>query len=401
MSFDPTPRVVELLPRIQAVLDEVAAPIEAELSADTFVSLEPRLEEARAEVKRRGLWAPHLCEELGGIGLSLMEFVHVSERLGWSPIGHYIFNCAAPDTGNMEILHMFGTAEQKERFLEPLARGEIRSCFTMTEPDHAGSNPIWLGTTAVRDGDEYVINGRKWFATAAEGAAFAIAMVQTNPEAEVPYARASMILVPTNTKGFRIVRNLNLMGEPGGGWLSHAEVAYEDCRVPVSNLLGMEGGGFVLAQERLGPGRIHHCMRWIGICERAFDMMCRRLANWEIAPGKPLGSRQILQGYLAECRADISAARLLVLDTAHKIDTVGAKAAKVEISAIKFFVAGVLHKVLDLAIQVHGGLGLLDETPLAFWYRHERAARIYDGADEVHKASVARTILKKYGAKVR
>ena len=252
----------------------------------------------------------------------------------------------------------------------------------------------------VSDGDDYVINGHKWFTTAADGAAFAIVMAVTNPEAESPYARASQIIVPTDTPGFRRVRNIPVMGEVGGGWASHAEIRYDNCRVPQSNLLGKQGSGFTIAQERLGPGRIHHCMRWIGICERSFEMMCAYAARREIAPGKPLATRQTIQNWIAESRAEIDAARLLVLDTARKIDTEGAYQARVQVSVIKFYVAGILQQVIDRAIQTHGALGMTDDTPLAGWFRHERAARIYDGPDEVHKSRVARQIMKQYGVRL-
>jgi alkylation response protein AidB-like acyl-CoA dehydrogenase len=222
-------------------------------------------------------------------------------------------------------------------------------------------------------------------------------MAVTNAEARRPHERASQIIVPTGTPGFRLVRNISIMGEAGEGYFSHAEVVYEDCRVPVANLIGAEGSGFRLAQERLGPGRIHHCMRWIGIAERAFDLMCRRAAERELGPGDALGTRQAVQHWIAESRAEISAARLLTLDAAEKIDRGGARAARVEISTIKFYVAGVLQRVLDRAIQTHGGLGMTDDILLSFWYRHERGARIYDGPDEVHKSLVAREILKGYG----
>jgi len=401
MPYDPTPRVIEIIERIDAFMEEVGAPLEERLyEGITFADLEPDLAEARREVQRRGLWNPHLPEDLGGLGLPLMEFVHVAERLGRSPIGPYLFNFQAPDVGNQELLAEFGTDAQKERFLAPLLRGEIRSCFTMTEPERAGSNPTWLQTTAVRDGAQFVLDGRKWFASSADGAAFAVAMVVTDPEAQ-RHRRASMILVPTDTPGYRLVRNLRVMGDEGSGWMSHGEVVYEDCRVPVENLLGPQGAGFALAQARLGPGRIHHCMRWIGICERAFEMMVERLVTREIAPGESLGTKQILRGYVAECRANIDAARLYVLDTAHKVDTVGAKAARVQVSAIKFFVANVLDDVLDKALQVHGGAGMLDDLPIAFWYRHERAARIYDGADEVHKSYVGRKVLEAWAKGAR
>lgn len=372
-------------------------PLEPILLQRGFDAVAPQLDALRQEVKAMGLWAPHLPPDFGGMGLTLVDFARVSEALGRSPLGHYTFNCAAPDIGNMELLHAHGTAEQQERWLRPLAAGEIRSCFAMTEPEHAGSNPVWMSTTARREGDEYVIDGHKWFTTAAEGAAFTIVMAVTNPDAPKPHQRASQIIVPLDTPGFMIVRNISLMGERGSGWLSHAEVRFEGCRVPVRNRLGEEGAGFALAQERLGPGRIHHCMRWIGICERAFDLMCRYAVSRELAPGRPIAGQQVIQHWIAESRAEIDAARFLVLDAAAKIDRAGAAAARIEISTIKFFVANVLQRVLDRAIQVHGGLGVTDDTVLAFWWRHERAARIYDGADEVHKDVVARHVLRQYG----
>jgi alkylation response protein AidB-like acyl-CoA dehydrogenase len=266
----------------------------------------------------------------------------------------------------------------------------------MTEPGFAGSNPVWMGTAARREGDDYILDGRKWFTSSAEGSAFCVVMAMTD-ESALPHKRASQILVPTDAPGFAIVRNLPVMGEAGEGWMSHAEVQLTGVRVPAANRIGAEGAGFALAQERLGPGRIHHCMRWLGICERAFDLMCSRAAEREISPGEPLGMREIVHAWIAECRAAVDSSRLLVLQTAWRIDREGAQAARDDVSMIKFHVAGVLQMVLDRAIQMHGALGLLDETPLAFWWRHERAARIYDGPDEVHKTSVARRILGRYG----
>ena len=245
------------------------------------------------------------------------------------------------------------------------------------------------------DGDDYVINGHKWFTSAAEGAAFAIVMAITNPQAE-RHSRASQIIVPLDAPGVELVRNISVMGEVGSGWASHAELRYTNVRVPQANLLGPEGQGFAIAQERLGPGRIHHCMRWLGICERALDLMCRYAVHRELAPGRVLADQQTIQNWVAESRAEINAARLMVLDAARQIDVRGQYAARDEVSLIKFYVAGVLQRVLDRALQTHGGLGMTDDTPLAYWYRHERAARIYDGADEVHKASVARRILRGY-----
>ena len=390
--------------KLQATLNTIRQFIQSEvLSLESdflqrpFRELLPRLKTKREQVKTLGLWAPHLPPELGGMGLSLSEFGRISEELGRTPLGHYLFNCQAPDIGNMEILMEHGTPEQREKWLAPLARGEIRSCFSMTEPEFAGSNPVWMNTTAVKEGGDYLINGHKWFTSSADGAAFAIVMTVTNPEAAKPHARASQIIVPTNTPGFRLVRNIPVMGDEGDDYGSHAEIRYENCRVPQANLLGKEGDGFAIAQHRLGPGRIHHCMRWIGICERSFDLMCGYAAKRQLSPGKPLATRQIIQEWIAESRAEINAARLMVLDAAAKIDREGTRAARLEISLIKFFVAGILQKVLDRAIQVHGGLGLTDYVLLSHWFRHERGARIYDGPDEVHKTVVARMMLKPYG----
>jgi alkylation response protein AidB-like acyl-CoA dehydrogenase len=344
------------------------------------------------------LWAPLHPKEYGGMELNLLESALVFEALGGTPLGLYTFGCQAPDAGNIEILHQFGTAEQKEKYVRPLIEGKIRSCFSMTEVDLPGSNPVMMDTTAVKDGDDYVINGHKWYTSAADGAAISIVMAVTTPDAG-PYLQASMIIVPTDTPGFNLVRNIPVMGHAGEGYFSHAEILYQNCHVPQKNLLGPEGHGFVIAQERLGPGRIHHCMRWIGICNRAFDLMCARARDRIIAPDRKLAGKQIIQSWIAECAADIQAARLMVLHAAWMIETVGKKEARKEISLIKFVVANTMQKVIDHALQVHGGLGMTDDTILAFFYRHERAARIYDGADEVHKVSVAKRILKGYEGK--
>jgi acyl-CoA dehydrogenase len=394
-----TPPLDHILQQIRAFVRDELLPLEPLLQTGRLGELIPALDETRGRVKELGVWAPYLPRDVGGLGLSLTEYGRVSEALGWSPLGHYAFNCQAPDVGNLELLMHHGSADQRARWLGPLTSGEIRSCFSMTEPEHAGSNPIHLSTTAVRDGDEYVIDGQKWFTSSADGAAFAIVMAVTNPDAR-PHERASQIIVPTDTPGFRLVRNIPIMGECGEGWFSHAEVVYEGCRVPVANRIGAEGSGFRLAQERLGPGRIHHCMRWIGMAERALDLMCRRAATRELNPGEVLGSKQAVQHWIAESRAEIHASRLMVLDAARRIDREGAAAARVDISLIKFYVAGVLQRVIDRAIQAHGALGITDDTPLAWMSRHERAARIYDGPDEVHKSVVAREILKEYGVSV-
>jgi acyl-CoA dehydrogenase len=399
MDFAESPRVAEIKETIRAFVAQELVPLEREVQQRGFAAMVPALADKRALARKTGLFAAFIPEQHGGAGLSLTEFAHMSEELGKSPLGHYAFNCQAPDVGNMEILMEFGTPEQKERWLGPLVRGEIRSCFTMTEPEFAGSNPVWMGTTATRDGGDWVLRGHKWFSTGADGAAFAICMAVTNPDA-APHGRASMIIVPTDTPGFERLGNLSIMGHAGSDWASHAEVVYRDARVPESNLLGGEGMGFAIAQMRLGPGRIHHCMRWIGICERAFDLMCRHAATRELAPGKPLGTKQLVQAWIAESRAEIHAARLMVLHAAWTIERSGVYDAREEISLIKFTVARTLQRVLDRAIQTLGGLGMTDDTPLAFWYAHERAARIYDGADEVHVETVAKRILKGYGIKL-
>lgn len=395
MDFSVSEKVQTILEMINEFMDREVIPLERDFFNYPFHELQPALNEKRQMVKSMELWAPPHPRQYGGMGLDLMEFALVSEALGRSPLGHYVFGCQAPDAGNIEILHLHGTEVQKEKYLRRLVDGEIRSCFSMTEVNMPGSNPLMLETTAVRDGDDYVINGQKWYTTGADGAEFAIVMAVTNPEAP-PIKRASMVIVPCSTPGFNNVRNISIMGHAGNGWHSHSEILYQNCRVSRENLLGPEGEGFVIAQDRLGPGRIHHCMRWIGICRRAFDLMCSRAEKRTIAPGKPLSSRQIVQGWIAESAAEIEAARLMVLHAAWKMDNLGQKAARSEISMIKFFVANTLQKVVDRALQTHGGLGMSDDTILSFFYRFERAARIYDGVDEVHKVSVAKRILKGY-----
>ena len=396
-----TDRTRVLIPKIKEFIENEIVPLEGNGHlTKNFSTVAKLLDEKRELVKKAGFWGLQWSENEGGLGLSLCEFGQISETLAYTPLGHYAFNCQAPDIGNMELLHRFASSEIKDKYLEPLKEGHIRSCFSMTEPEFAGSNPVNLGTTAVRDGNEYVINGHKWFTSSADGAAFAVVMAVTNPDA-APHRRSSQIIVPTDAPGFKLVRNISIMGEPSDHWGSHAEVTYEDVRVPLANLIGGEGTGFALAQERLGPGRIHHCMRWIGISERCFDLMCHRAATRDMGDGQMLGEKQFIQGYIAESRAEIDAARLLVLRTAHNIDLFGAAAVRNEIASIKFFVANIMLKVVDRAIQVYGAMGITDDTPLAWYYRHERGARIYDGADEVHKTSLARAILKDYGLDVR
>ncbi|MFN7115240.1 MAG: acyl-CoA dehydrogenase family protein [Saprospiraceae bacterium] len=396
-----TDKIKALLPDIHAFVKEELLPLEREFSFHNVTAITAALNEKREKVKQNGWWGLHLPTSEGGWGLTLCEFGQLSEVLARAPFfGHYTFNCQAPDIGNTELIHKFGSPEIRAKYLKPLLDGTIRSCFSMTEPEFAGSNPTRLATTAVRDGNEYVINGHKWFTTAADGAAFAVVMAVTNPDAP-PHQRASMVIVPTDTPGFELVRNIPVFGEAGGGWFSHAEIRYHHCRVPVSNLIGKEGEGFMLAQERLGPGRIHHCMRWVGIAEKALDMMCQYAATREIEEGVMLGEKQFIQGFIAESRVEIDAARMLVLRAAHNIDQFGQKAVRDQISGIKFFVANMFLRVLDRAIQVHGALGVTDDLMLSAIYRHERGARIWDGADEVHKQSLARNILKNYGLNTR
>lgn len=387
-----------LLSDVRAFVDETLIPLEDDFRENGLGAVEDGISDARETAKERGWWCPQMSTEHGGLGLSLHDFGRLSEVLGRSPLGHLALNCQAPDAGNMEILADHATEAQREAYLEPLLAGEVRSCFAMTEPENAGSNPKQLSTTATPtdDGDAYVLNGHKWFTTGADGAAFTIVMAVTNPDAENPYQRASMLIVPMDADGLEHVRRIPIMGEEGEGWLSHSELRFDDVSVPADHLLGPEQHGFTIAQERLGPGRIHHCMRWIGICERAFEMMCERAATRELSPGTPLASKQTIQNWVAESRARIDAARLMVLDAAKTIDEKGASAARVDISTIKFFVADTLHDVLDHAIQVHGALGVTDDTLLSFWYRHERGASIYDGPSEVHKSVVARRIFKQY-----
>ena len=396
MDFKISDKMKTILEMINEFVKKELVPLEHEFLTREFRDMVPELEEKRKMVKRMELWAPNHPRELGGMGLNLVEHGLVSEALGYTPIGHYVFGCQAPDAGNIEILHLHGTAEQKEKYLKPLVAGKIRSCFSMTEVDMPGSNPVMLETTAVKDGDDYIINGHKWYSTAADGADFAIVMAVTD-RAAPKYMTASMIIVPSDTPGFNLVRNIPVMGHTGSGYASHGEILYQSCRVPRKNLLGAEGYGFIMAQERLGPGRIHHCMRWIGVCNRAFDLMCRRASERVIAPdGRTLAEKQTVQNWIAESAAEIKAAKLMTLYAAWQMDTLGHKEARDDIALIKFVAANTMLRVVDRALQVHGGLGMTDDTILAYFYRHERAARIYDGADEVHKSSAAKRILRRY-----
>ena len=352
-------RFDDLRATYRAFLEEHVYPAEQALNRedDEAVTLMTAL---RARAKAEGLWAPHLPPEAGGTGQGFLAYAYLNEEIGRSFWGQLVFNCQAPDAGNGEILHLFGTEEQKEQFLRPLVEGETRSFFSMTEPDVSGSDPTGLKTRAVRDGDEWVINGRKWFSSSAEGAGFAIVMAITDPDAD-RHRRASQILVPADTPGIAI-EPVPVMGHRGRGWTTHCEVTYDDVRVPVANVLGEPGDGFRIAQKRLGPGRIHHVMRWLGQMQRAFDLMCSYSLERE-AFGGPLAEKQTIQNWIADSAAEIHACRLMTLDAAHKID--GGDEARVEISLIKFFAARTLNEVIDRALQVHGALGLTDRSPLS------------------------------------
>ena len=332
--------------------------------------------------------------EAGGTGEGFLYYACMNEEIGRAHWAQLVFGCQAPDAGNAEILHQFGTEEQKAQFLEPLVAGRARSFFSMTEPDVAGSDPTLLRTRAVLDGDEWVIDGHKWFSSGAEGATFGIVFAISDPDADT-YKRGTMILVPADAPGITISPGTSVMGHGGRAWNTHCEVRYEGVRVPVANTLGERGEAFRLAQKRLGPGRIHHVMRWLGQMQRAFGLMCSHALERE-AFGGPLADKQTVQNWIADSAAEIQACRLLTMDTARKIDE--GSEARVEVSLLKFYAAGVLNEVIDRAIQVHGAKGLTDETPLAQMAMHARAGRIYDGPDEVHRMVVARRILKSYAA---
>ncbi|MFZ8985961.1 MAG: acyl-CoA dehydrogenase family protein [Steroidobacteraceae bacterium] len=393
MDFSIDDRTQELVARYRDFIDERLLPLEPIFLQQGVVPLEAALAEVREEARKRGLWGPNYPVEEGGQGLDLVTHGLVSEVLGRSPLGHYSVGVNAPDAGNAELMHLHGSPKQREEWMSPLMRGDIRTCFGMTERDNSGANPLMMETRATLEKDQWVINGSKWFTTGADGAALCIVMAVTDPEAP-PHKRASLLLVPANTPGYVVERKTPIMGHEGHGLFSHAEIAFRDCKVPADSLLGERGGGFALAQARLGPGRIHHCMRWLGICQRALEMMMERANQRAITPdGRPLGDSDLIRSWVAECAAEIQAARLLVLHTAWRIVRAGARAARNDVSMIKYYVADVLQRVLDRALQVHGGLGMTDYTVLAFYYREERAARIYDGPDEVHKLSVARRLL--------
>jgi acyl-CoA dehydrogenase len=387
-DFAPTDELVGLRARYRAFMEEHVYPNERGLSTDD----QELIRSLQAKAKDAGLWAPHVPPEAGGTGKGFLAYAHLNEEIGRSTYAQLVFGCHAPDAGNAEILHMFGTPEQKERWLFPLVAGEIRSFFSMTEPEVSGSDPTTLRTRASRDGDGWVIDGHKWFSSGADGAAFGIVMAVTDPDAPA-HGRASQIVLPADTPGVDVVRPVPVMGHAGSGWSTHCEVWYRDVRVPVENVLGEPGDGFRIAQKRLGPGRIHHVMRWLGQMQRAFELMCTYALERE-AFGSRLADKQTIQNWIADSAAGIHACRLMTLDAARKIDE--GDEARVEVSVIKFFAAQVLHDVIDRAIQVHGARGLTDETPLAEMYANARAARIYDGPDEVHRMVVSRRILKEF-----
>jgi acyl-CoA dehydrogenase len=396
-DFSTDPEYAAKLDWARAFVREEIWPIEtvaADLSQEQLDRLYAPLQE---EVRRQGLWAAHLDPELGGQGYGQVKLGLLHEVLGTSVFAPNAFGCQAPDSGNSEILALAGTPEQKERYLQPLLAGDLKSAFSMTEPDSAGSDPTTLRTRAARDGDDYVISGRKWFSSNASIADFLIVMAVTDPDAR-PHQRASMFLVDADAPGVRILRDVPTMEHPWesfGKLGGHAEVAYDDVRIPAAQRLGAEGEGFLIAQQRLYPGRIHHCMRWLGVAQRAFDMLCER-ATYRVTHGRALGEHQTVQNWIADSAAQMQAARLMTLHAAWVMDTQGVSAARIPISLIKFAGAEVLHDVVDRALQAHGSLGYSTDLPLEAMYRFARAARIYDGPDEVHRQSVARQILRGY-----
>jgi acyl-CoA dehydrogenase len=399
MDFSPSDRVIALTERLDAFLDAHVYPVEAELLHALDEEVAPgvayprNLVELRERAKDEGLWNLFLPGDQGA-DLTNWEYGMLCEVMGRSLVAPMVFNCAAPDTGNMEILAEHGTEQQKADWLEPLLEGRIRSCFSMTEPETSGSDPTALrGRAELVDG-EWVVNAHKWFTTGAMGAAIAIVMVVTDPDA-APHRRASMILVPTDTPGFDLVRPISVMGHDGGP--GHCEIRYEDCRVPEASLLGARGDGFKVAQDRLGPGRIHHCMRAIGASERALEMMCRR-ANAREVFGGPLADKQFVQDFIAKSRIEIDGARWLVLNAAWQMDTFGKREARQAISLTKVSASNVVMDVLDRAIQVHGALGLSDDTPLALLWRQLRMLKLVDGPDEVHKMVIAKRELNRWRA---
>ncbi len=379
--------------RYRAFMDAHVYPNERALGADDDAAL-ALAEALRRRARSEGLWAPHIGAEEGGTGSGFLSYAYLNEEIGRSYWAQLVFGCQAPDAGNGEILALFGTPAQREAWLRPLVAGDLRSYFGMTEPEVSGADPTGLLARAVLDGDEWVVDAHKWFSTGADGAAFGIIMVVTDPEA-APHGHISMIIVPSDAPGVEIVRPISVLGHAGRGWNTHCEVRLTGVRVPAANLLGRRGDGFRMAQKRLGPGRIHHVMRWLGQMQRAFDLMCTYSLERE-AFGGPLADKQTVQNWIADSATEIAAVRLMTLDAARRIDA--GEEARVEISALKVFAARVLHDVIDRAVQTHGALGISGDSPLSQMYLGARFARIYDGPDEVHRMVVARRILKSYRA---
>jgi acyl-CoA dehydrogenase len=399
MDFELTDRCNDFRERLLAFMDEHVYPAEHVYDEQIAASGNPHyhppvMEELKARARDLGLWNLFHPYEEWGPALKNAEYAPLAEIMGRSHIASEACNCAAPDTGNMEVLTLFGTPEQHEKWLRPLLEGEIRSAFAMTEPEVASSDATNIQMSIVRDGDDYVLNGRKWWTSGGmrERCKILIAMGKTDPDGPV-YRQQSMILVEPSTPGVTIERNLRVFGydDPEG----HAVVNFEDVRVPASNLIGNEGDGFLISQARLGPGRIHHCMRAIGAAERALELMCRR-ANARVTFGKPVSTRGQVQDWIAESRIEIEMARLLTMKAAWMMDTVGNKHARTEIAAIKVAAPNVALKVIDRAIQVHGGGGVSDDFPLAMMYAHLRTLRLADGPDEIHKRTIARHELRKH-----
>jgi acyl-CoA dehydrogenase len=396
-DFSTEPDFAAKLSWIQTFVREEVYPLET-LDLD-WTQLRSAIEPLQRAVKRQQLWAAHLGPELGGRGYGQVRLGLMHEILGASALAPLVFGNQAPDSGNSEILAASGTAEQKERWLKPLLAGQMYSAFALTEPDNAGSDPVRLSTSAVRDGHDWVIVGHKWFISNASTADFIIVVAVTDPDAE-PHRRATQFIVPTSAPGLRIVRDLGTLEHAAvrpNRYPSHAEVVFDGVRVTGDAMLGGRGEGFSLAQKRLGPGRIHHCMRWIGLAQRAFDMMCERAAYRKVQAGL-LCDKQTVRNWIADSAAEIQAARLMTLHAAWVIDQHGVNAARRDIAFIKFFGAKVLHDVIDRSMQVHGSLGFSTDLPLEAMYRSARAARFYDGPDEVHRDSVARHIMRDYTA---
>jgi acyl-CoA dehydrogenase len=403
MDFEFTDRSKELRQRLLTFMDEHVYPAEAVYDEQLAASGDPHshppvMEDLKERARQLGLWnlfLPYENED-GVPGLSNAEYAPLAEIMGASQIAPEACNCAAPDTGNMEVLSVFGTPEQKDRWLRPLLEGEIRSAFAMTEPDVASSDATNIQMRIERDGDEYVLSGRKWWASGLmrERCRIMIVMGKTDPDGPL-YRQQSMILVPRDTPGVKVVRNLPVFGytDPEG----HAEVNFENVRVPAANLIANEGDGFLISQARLGPGRIHHCMRSIGAAERALGLMCRRAAS-RVTFGEPVASRANIQDWIAESRIEIEMARLLTLKAAWLMDTVGNKHARTEISAIKIAAPEVALRVVDRAIQVYGGAGVSDDFPLASMYAHLRTLRLADGPDEIHKRTIARHEIRRWAS---